>query len=70
MDELNKAAKDAGDAIKESAHRAEADGERAKRTIAGDAMTPGEKAGSIANEVAGEVKAGIDRGKRVVRDST
>jgi hypothetical protein len=70
MDELNKLGKDLGDAVKEGAHRGEADSERAKRTVAGDAMTPGEKAGSIAKEISSDVKADIDKGKRTIRDST
>jgi len=70
MSELEKAAKDLGDSVKEVAHRSEAEGERAKRSVAGDAMTPGEKVGSVANEVKSDIEADIDRGKRSVRDST
>ena len=70
MRDLNKAVKDAGDAIKEGAHRGEAEGERAKRSTMGDVMTPGEKAGSMANEVSEEAKAEMDKAKRHIRDST
>lgn len=70
MKDLNKAVQDVGDALKEGAHRGEAEGERAKRSTVGDAMTPGEKAGSIANEVSEEAKAEFDKAKRNVRDST
>jgi hypothetical protein len=70
MKDLNKAVKDVGDALKEGAHRGEAEGERMKRSTAGDVMTPGEKAGSIANEVSEEAKAEFDKAKRNVRDST
>jgi hypothetical protein len=70
MSEISKLGKDAADAIKEGVHRGEADSERAKRTIAGDQMTPGEKAGSIANEIGSDIKADIDKSKRNIRDST
>jgi hypothetical protein len=70
MSDINKLGKDVGDAIKEGVHRGEADSERAKRTVAGDEMTPGEKAGSIAKEIGSDVKADIDKSKRTIRDNT
>lgn len=70
MKDLNKAVKDVGDAIKEGAHRGEAEGERMKRSTAGDVMTPGEKAGSMAHEISEEAKAEYDKTKRHVRDET
>lgn len=70
MKDLNKAVQDVGDALKEGAHRGEAEGERAKRSTVGDVMTPGEKAGSIANEVSEEAKAEWDKNKRNIRDQT
>ncbi len=68
--EIKKTVQDVGDAIKEGAHRGNADAERAGRTAFGDVMTPGEKAGSVAREVTEEAKAGIDKTKRNVRDAT
>ena len=69
-DELNKMVKDVGDAVKEGIHRGKADAEHDTRTIAGDVMTPGEKAGSMAREVSEETKAEIDKAKRNMRDAT
>ena len=69
-DELNKMVKDVGDAVKEGIHRGKADAEHDTRTIAGDVMTPGEKAGSMAREVSEETKAEIDKAKRNIRDTT
>ncbi len=70
MNEINKTVKDIGDTLKEGAHRGEADAERAKRSVAGDAMTPGEKLGSVAKEVGSDTKAEIDKTKRSIRDAT
>ncbi|MFN2449544.1 MAG: hypothetical protein ABR508_07105 [Candidatus Baltobacteraceae bacterium] len=70
MNEINKAAKDIGDTVKEGVHRGQADSERAKREAAGDAMTPGDKAGSVIDEAGSTAKAEIDRTKRTFRDST
>jgi hypothetical protein len=58
---------DAGDLIDESKNRAEATGERAKRTVAGDSMSPGEKIGSHLKEAGHELKAGLDKTSRELR---
>lgn len=68
--EIEKTVKDLGDAVKEGVHRGNADAERATRTEFGEVMTPGEKAESVMREGSEEVKAGIDRTKRNVRDAT
>lgn len=68
--EVKKAVKDVRDAVKEGVHHGNADAERVTRTEFGDVMTPGEKAGSMAREVSEETKAGIDKAKRNIRDST
>lgn len=70
MDELNKTVKNVGDAVKEGVHRSEADLERERRAETGDVMTPGEKAGSVVNEVKNDAKAEGDRLKREVRNMT
>ncbi|HET7812829.1 MAG TPA: hypothetical protein VFL13_00495 [Candidatus Baltobacteraceae bacterium] len=70
MSEIGKAIKNVGDAVDEGIHRGEAAGERAKRDVAGDAMTPGEKLGSVANEVKRDVQADMDKAKRNIREST
>lgn len=68
--EIKKAVNDVGDAIKEGVHRGNADAEHATRAEFGDVMTPGEKADSVMHEGSEEVKAGIDRAKRKLRDAT
>jgi hypothetical protein len=68
--EIKKTLKDVGDAVKEGVHRGNADAEHATRTEFGDVMTPGEKADSVMREGAEDVKAGIDRAKRNIRDNT
>ena len=66
-DEIEKALKNTGDALKEGGHRLEAEGERGKREIAGDAMTPGEKLGSVGKEIVADGKAEVDKLKRETR---
>lgn len=68
--EIKKTVKDIGDAVKEGVHRGNADAERETRAEFGDVMTPGEKAKSAAREGSEEVKAGIDKTKRTLRDAT
>jgi hypothetical protein len=69
-DEIKKTIKDVGDAFKEGIHRGNAAAEHDTRTVAGDVMTPEEKAGSVVREVSEEAKAGIDKAKRNIRDAT
>ncbi len=69
-DKISKAIDDVADTVKEGVHRTAAEGERAKRDVAGDTMTPGERAGSVINEAGDELKAGVERARRNVRDST
>ncbi len=61
---------DAKDAMHESKHRAEAEGEKSRREMLGDEMTPGEKAGSAVNEAKHRTQAEIDAAKRKLRDNT
>ena len=68
--EVRKVVKDAGDAVKEGVHRADADIEHERRAEYGDVMTPGEKAESVGREVSSDVKAEGDRLKREIRDKT
>jgi hypothetical protein len=49
-DEFNEAVDNVKDAASEASHRSAAEGEQAKRDVAGDAMTPGEKLGSAVNQ--------------------
>jgi hypothetical protein len=55
------------DAVKEASHRSAADGERIKREVAGDEMTPGEKVGSALNQAKETVLAEVDKAKRQTR---
>lgn len=67
---IKDAAKDITDTVKEASHRSAAEGERIKRETAGEAMTPGEKLGSAANELKNRVQAEADRAKREVRNNS
>ena len=69
-EEFTKAVDNVKDAISEGAHRSAAEGEQAKRDVAGDAMTPGEKLGSMANQAKHSVAAEIDGAKQDVRNNT
>jgi hypothetical protein len=72
-DKLDTFKADASDVIDESKNRAQATGERAKRTVAGDSLTPTEQIGSHIKEAGHELKAGIDKASRELRhedDST
>jgi len=68
--EIDKVIDDVKDASSEAQHRSVAEGEQAKRDLAGDAMTPGEKVGSAVNQAKNTVQAEVDRAKRDVRDNT
>jgi hypothetical protein len=67
---IEKGIKNVKDAVTEAGHRSAAEGERIKRDLAGDAMTPSEKLGSAANEAKEDVLAEVDRAKRKVREKT
>jgi hypothetical protein len=69
LDAVKKVAADVKDALTEAGHRSAAEGERAKRDVAGDEMTAGEKLGSVVNEAKESTLADVDRLKREVRDS-
>jgi hypothetical protein len=69
-DEVKKAIDDIKDAGREVKHRTEAGLEHAKRDIAGDEMTTGEKIKSVVHEDVENTKADIDHATRAVRDET
>jgi len=58
---------DATDTIDEAKNRVAATGERAKRTIAGDQMSPLEQVGSHLKEAGHDIKAGIAKASRELR---
>lgn len=68
--DVKKAVDDAKDALREVKHRTEADIEHAKRDVAGDEMTTGEKVKSFVKEDVENTKADVDKAKREIRDKT
>ncbi|MBV9149736.1 MAG: hypothetical protein JO024_07715 [Candidatus Eremiobacteraeota bacterium] len=69
-DAIEDTVKDVRDSVNEASHRSEADAEKEKRNALGDAMTPGEKAGSLLNEGKNRLEAEWDKTKQDVRDKT
>lgn len=69
-DDVKKTFDDAKDTASEIKHRTTADVEKAKREIAEDDMTTGEKVKSVVHEDAERAKAEIDKAKREMRDKT
>jgi hypothetical protein len=69
-DAIKKTVSNVTDAIHEQKHRSDADAERARRDLLGDELTPGEKAGSVANEAVDRTQAEIDAAKRKIRENT
>ena len=67
-DAFEKVGKDIRDTVNEAGHRSAADGEQAKRDIAGDDMTVGENAGSMFNQAKESIKADVSSAKREARD--
>ena len=57
------------DSVSEASHRSAADAEQAKRDVAGDQMTTGEKVGSVLNQAKNNVQAETDATKREARNS-
>lgn len=66
-DGIKTVAEDVKDKVNEAAHRSTAEAEQTRRDVAGDAMTPGEKAGSVANQAKNTVQAEIDAAKQEAR---
>ncbi len=69
LDAIKKGAENVKDTIDEKVHHTAAEGEHAKRDLAGDEMTLGEKAGSVFNEGKENTLAGVDAAKRDVRSN-
>jgi hypothetical protein len=71
INKLGNKAKDAIDNVKDSvneaSHRSAADAEQAKRDLAGDQMTPGEKASSVLNQAKNTIQGDLDAAKREAR---
>jgi hypothetical protein len=69
-DAIKKALDDVKDTTNETAHRSNAEGEKAKRELLGDEMTTGEKAKSVANQAKETLQAEYDAAKKDVRHNT
>lgn len=67
---IDKGVKNIKDSVTEGMHRSAAEGEQAKRDVAGDRMTPGETVKSVANQAKQTVQAEYDATKRDVRKNT
>jgi hypothetical protein len=70
VDAVKDAAANVKDAASEATHRSVAEGEQAKRDVAGDQMTAGEKVGSMFNQAKNSTQADIDAAKQDVRNNT
>jgi hypothetical protein len=68
--EVDKLTDNVKDTVNEAGHRSDARAEQAKRDVAGDTMTPGEKVGSAVNQAKNNLQADVDATKRDVRNST
>jgi hypothetical protein len=68
IESLKKAGENIKDAISEAGHRSAAEGEEAKRNVAGDVMSPADKAGSLLNETKESVLADVDKVKQDLRN--
>jgi hypothetical protein len=69
-EDLRKTIDNVKDAFSEAGHKANADAEQTERDLGGDALTPGEKVRSVANQAKEETLAGIDRAKQEIRKNT
>jgi hypothetical protein len=69
-EDIVKGVEDVKDSVNEAVHRGNANAEQAKRDVAGDQMTVGEKVGSAVNQAKENVQAEYDHTKRDVRDNT
>lgn len=68
-DAIDKMGKDIKDTVKETGHRSAAEGEQAKRDVAGQDMTVGENVKSMANQAKESLQADTSATKREARDS-
>lgn len=66
-DSVNKLVNNTKDAVHETQHRSAAEGEHAKREVAGDDLTLGQKANSVVKETTNDVQAEADKAKRESR---
>ena len=69
-DEVKRGVEDVRDRASEAMHHSAADAERERREMAGDTMTPSEKAASAMDEAKERLEEGVDKTKRSVRDHT
>ncbi len=68
-EEFTKVVDNVRDSVHEAGHRSAAEGEQAKRDLAGSEMTPGEHVASMANQAKHTVAAEIDGAKVDIRNA-
>jgi hypothetical protein len=66
-DHLKAGAENVKDAVNEKLHRGAAEAERTRRDVAGDELSPSDRAASVANEVKSRAQAEIDALKQSAR---
>jgi len=69
-DAINNLGKDIKDTVNETGHRSAAEGEQAKRDVAGGDMTVGDNLKSMGNQAKESTQADTSATKREARDST
>ena len=67
---VSNAVDNAKDAASEAGHRTEAQTEQAKRDVAGDSMSVGDKTKSVLNQTKEETLANVDTAKQDIRNNT
>ena len=68
-DAFNKIVDNVKDTANEASHKSAAEGEQAKRDVAGDQMTVGENLGSMANQAKEELQGETSAAKRDTRNA-
>jgi len=68
-EEFTKVVDNVRDGVSEAGHRSAAEGEQAKRDLAGDQLTPSENIASVANQAKHSVAAEIDGAKVDIRNA-
>ncbi len=68
-DTISNAIDNVTDKVSELTHKSTAEAEAAKREVAGDTMTPAEKAASVLNEGKERLLGGVDAAKQDVRNA-
>jgi hypothetical protein len=70
LDAVKKGIDNVKDTVSETVHRSNAEAEQATRDAAGDALTPGEKVGSMLRQGKETLQGDVDAAKRDLRNNT